>query len=247
VAAGGATAAERPNELSFEPASKARTELEIVTAGADLPHRTQHGTIGGRQCSPSEIEAYLPVLKSELARYPAGFLEKVGVRRIVLAGSLTFDGNPWSGIPVFEQRVLYLDAVRGSRQPDYQARLFHHELFHLIDFADDGVIDSDADWAALNPTRFRYGPGGENSQSTGSDVFTMRGKTAGFVTGYCESALEEDKAELFSCLMVMGEQTRRRAEGDGVVRRKMELLRKRLDAFSAGSSRVLFDRPGNPS
>jgi hypothetical protein len=216
--------------------------VPVVTSGLDLPHQTPHGVITGETCTAEELAPYLRMLKKELARYPAGMLQRVGIRKVLVAKRLNFCGQPWSGIPVFGERTLWLDAVRGRSLTGYQARLFHHELFHLIDNASRSDIHEDPAWAAVNPRGFRYGPGGENYQNTGRDVFAMSDARSGFVTGYAESALEEDKAELFSCLTTMPRETVRRAGRDSLVRRKIELLREQLDSFHPGAADALLGK-----
>ena len=217
----------------------ASSPVPVLSSGLSLPHRTRHGLIEGEQCEPAELAPYLTLLRRELSRYPEKLLRRAGIRRICVAKRLNFDGRPWTGIPVFEEGVLWLDAVRGRHVPNYQARLIHHELFHLIDKACRGDIRTDPDWASLNPGGFRYGPGGENYQNTGRDVFAMLDRTGGFLTGYSVSAVEEDKAEVFSCLAVLPAETARRASRDRVLAAKIELLRSELERFCPGSAAML--------
>ena len=70
--------------------------------------------------------------------------------------------------------------------------MFHHELFHLVDWKDDGVLYGDVEWAKLKPSSFRYGDGGVNMQND-SSLSLVTDKFPGFVTRYSTAGVEEDK------------------------------------------------------
>jgi hypothetical protein len=216
---------------------------EIVTAGLGLPRPTQWGYIDGRRASQEELAEYLPRLRRELALYPPEMFRRAGLRRVVVASGLTFNRRPWAGVPVFDSGDLILDASAGRDFPEYQARVIHHEFFHMIDYAERGTLRGDGEWEGLNPWLFRYGGGGERCRSSGRDVSDVRKRTNGFITGYAESAPEEDKAELFGCLMVRPSETARVAASDPVLAAKIALLRRRLDAFTPGGSSVIPSAP----
>ena len=197
-----------------------------------LPHAIVHGTVGGDECSADDAGEFEGMLRRELAKYPQDLLRRAKLQRVVLVRGLTFNGTPWAGVPDFASRTLYLEAVRGKGSPQYRERLLHHELFHMIDEAAHGTIRNDPEWKSLNPSAFRYA-------RTASTV-AASATAPGFITGYSQNAVEEDKAELFSCLVVMPAETSRRAAGDVVLARRFEVLRDRLHRFCPGAPAALF-------
>ena len=115
-----------------------------------------------------------------------------------------------------DRNTLLLD-VRA--EPDYLRRLLHHEVFHFVDFADDGIVLADRRWEALNRTGFSYGHGGRDMRAP--EATPMREDLPGFVSLHATSALEEEKAEIFAFMMARPDEMRRLAARDEVVAAKM--------------------------
>ena len=138
------------------------------------------------------------------------FLAKAGLRRVLFCDELREDRRPIPSLPNYNRTlILSLDDDR-----DYLARLFHHELFHFIDLADDGSVLRDPEWEKLNAPGFTYGLGGR----------MMRGPEAsaeppprGFVSGYGTASLEEDKAEIFAELIWAPQRFAARSRHDSIV------------------------------
>lgn len=179
-----------------------------------------HGTVTARPPSRAKLEAAKGALSKELARYPKGFLRKARLRRVVFCEDLEEGGRPIPSLPNYAATLL----VDADASPAFLARLVHHEVFHFVDFADDGLVVVDPAWEKLNPPDFRYEGGGravrdpEASAPTGPE---------GFVTRYATASLEEDKAEIFSWLMNDHALLAARARGDGVLAAKVA----RIDAI----------------
>jgi hypothetical protein len=143
---------------------------------------------------------------------------------------LTFESQRRGAIPDFENDILYLDVDQGSYDRFYQRRVLHHEFFHIVDWRDDRELYEDGKWRALNADSFHYRNGGFalQSASTAGDV---QDRDPGFLTCYSMSGVEEDKAELFSFLVVAPKLVGKRAERDRVLANKVARMKDLLAEF----------------
>lgn len=196
----------------------AGVEAMLPRAAFSLP--LSHGTVTARPPSRAKLEAAKGALAKELGRYPKGFLRKAKLRRVIFCEDLEEGGRSIPSLPNYASTLL----VDADASPAFLARLVHHEVFHFVDFADDGLVVVDPAWEKLNPADFRYEGGGrtirdpEASAPTGPD---------GFVTRYATASLEEDKAEIFSWLMNDHALLAARSRGDTVLAAKVA----RIDAI----------------
>ncbi len=191
----------------------------VFRFSADLGH-------GRVECSPPserKLREAMEALRVELGRYPPGVLRAARFRRVLACAGLTEAGSPIPSLPNVEQSLL-LDV---DAPVAYLRRLLHHEIFHFIDFADDSQLKRDPAWEALNEAGFVYGEGGRSMRQAGSARLTP--DLPGFVTLYATSALEEDKAELFACLMVYPQGVSEISRKDRIVAGKVRLLRAQVE------------------
>ena len=176
------------------------------------------------------LARYAPILESEFRRYPASFLRRVGLKRIVVGSRVRVEGQPRAAVPEFDRGLFWLDAEVGSRIPEYGRRALQHDFFHMVDRAMAPAAQGrDPAWAALNAKDFRYGIGGWWMQR--ANVGALRRDLPGFLTAYSTSATEEDKAEVFSHLVCDPAFVAERAAADPVLRTKVERLKASLAAF----------------
>lgn len=185
---------------------------------------TPYGDITGEGVSDAEVAAYRRFFDPEWRRYPPAVLRLSGLREVRFCRELAFAGQRRAAVPDFERDVLYLDVERGRHSPTYLRKVIHHELFHVLDWKDDGRLYEDPLWAALNPPGFRYGNGGVNAQNdAGGSV--LRHDLPGFLTTYSLAGVEEDKAEVFAHLMLDPEVVEERSRRDPVLRAKAQRIR----------------------
>jgi hypothetical protein len=227
--------ANRPADIRIDSAVaeySAKLSIPIIGSGVTFPVRTYHGQINGYDAGPAMVASYLPILASEWELYPRAAIEKSALRRIILCDGLTFAGQRRNAIPDFEHNDLYLDVARGRYDELYTRRVIHHEVFHIIDYRDDGELYADGRWAALNSTGFAYGTGGENAQND-SSASVMTNERPGFLNTYSMTGVEEDKAEVFANMIVNGKLLAERATADPVLHAKMQLMKELLAKFCA--------------
>ena len=148
---------------------------------------------GGFTAGPAgDADSAVKLVQAALERYPAGFADQWGPVEIILVGDLTgtesFAGGRYAG---FTQSIgdgwrMVLDADR------LNAGTIHHEIAHILDglLTEAGVL-TEADWMALCPGGFSYGP----EQALYPDFF---------VDEYAMTDLREDRARTFEEAMLQG-------------------------------------------
>lgn len=188
------------------------------------------GPITGTTPSFLQVVWYAPILKEELNKYPVSLVARTGLSRIVLVRDLTFAGQRRSAIPDWTRNILYLDVARAAFDTAYLRKTFHHEFFHLIDYRDDGLVYDDPSWAALNHAGVRYGSGGSQMQND-PRASVITDDSPGFLNRYSMQGVEEDKAEVFACLMEDPDFIRVRLSRDAVLASKVERMKALLKAF----------------
>ena len=149
-----------------------------------------------------------------LDRYPAEAFIKGGPRRIIICSALMRNGAGESGFANTLSDTVYLNA-------DFcESAVIHHEFFHVL--AAHGAAPDEHKWESLNSADFRYGSIHWNQASTASE------HPHGFASSYAMTALAEDTAETFSCMMSPSEQARPLMSDDLALRSKIEAVRKAL-------------------
>ncbi|MBW2459162.1 MAG: hypothetical protein JRI68_31990 [Deltaproteobacteria bacterium] len=174
---------------------RTRRGVEILHARTPFAVGLAHGPVAGHAADEGPLAAATVVLVDELSLLPRSFLERAGLRRVMLCAELREARRPIPSLPNYRNTLL-LDA---EASPSYLRRLIHHEVFHFADLADDGVVLADPGYRALTPPGFEYGSGGRTMRERSSSAFGEA--PAGFVSRYATSAIEEDKAEVFAFLM----------------------------------------------
>jgi hypothetical protein len=204
--------------------------IEIMTA--DVPDGGYFGQIHAADGRPRLINRYVAILNSEWSRYPPDLVKRAGIRRIILCEGLRLGDQLRAAIPDFESGDLYLDVARGSAAPGYQREVIHHELFHVIDLRDDGLLYADPAWSALNAPGFQYGNGGVSAQGDAWSA-VLNPNLAGFLNTYSMTGVEEDKAEIYANLIVNRKFVEAVAVRDAVVRAKVERMKGLMRGFSS--------------
>jgi hypothetical protein len=147
------------------------------------------------------------------------------------AGGLTLDGRG----------VILLDVGRTVPGRDNDLRhAIHHEMSHICDGAFSRDVGRDARWSRLNPIDCAYG--GEEVvralEVLGEDP-GGRPDTVGFLSHYAMASPREDRAEVFTAMMIHPEDLRTIADRDAIVRAKCQLLRSELVGWNPGFGKVL--------
>lgn len=202
-------------------AMQRETDVVPLLARGEFTLTLANGPLEGSPLSTERARTALAVVRHELDRYSPARLRAAGLRRIVLASDLRESGKLISSLPNVAGSLL----LDGSVPDAFLARLVHHELFHFFDFADEARHRENGAWTDENGL-FCYGEGGRSVRHARASE--LSDEMPGFLTRYAMSAVEEDKAEVFSLLMTRPDAVRGRAASDVVVRAKVRRLAEKL-------------------
>jgi hypothetical protein len=192
-----------------------------------------NGPVHGVAPRPARAAETKAIVTRELARYPRALLERVKLKGVVFADDLAEGENPIPSLPNVGG-LLLLDV--GSAERDL-VRVFHHEIYHFVDLADDGALTPDPAWDALNARGFAYGAGGRTLRAAWAAK--SADDLAGFVSGYATSAVEEDKAETFAFAVARPDTLRARLAEDPVLAAKAREIARRVGALDDSAPAAL--------
>lgn len=220
---------------SRAPATRSSAEVQIIL---ESPPASTWDVVTFEEIEPAAAEDYVAMVRREMGLYPPKFLEKSGLRAIVVVKDLKVSGQPRAVAPDPYKQVVYCDPTIGAHHPVYQRHALHHDFFHFLMGRWEGdMYFKDPQWIAICGPDVKWGAGGVNAQT--GDQYAMTHPAPGFVNRYSQSAVEEDMGEIFAILMVPEELERVEtwAEEDGVLRAKLDYI-PRLLARHVGEGSV---------
>jgi hypothetical protein len=200
--------------------------VEVVLPERSFQFESGDHTLTGDLVTAAAAEYALDTLAVELARYPASFLNRARLHRVLLCANLHEGSEAIPSLPNFHGTLL----VDVDADAPFLRRLVHHEVFHFADYADDDQLSRDPAWLALNDHYFVYGDGGRFVRDPGAGRFSA--EIPGFVSRYATSALEEDKAETFAMRMVAPREFAALLAEDPILRAKSAAIEAQLRRLS---------------
>jgi hypothetical protein len=180
-----------------------------------------------------KLRRYIVLFDHEFSKYPKIFLQKTRLKAVVFVKSLAFKTQLRTAIPDYGKEILLLDFIRGEHNIVYQQHVIHHEFYHMIEEEiNTNPYWKDPDWKDLNVPGIQYGQGGKTVQHN-SNVYELTHPEPGFINLYSQSAIEEDKAEIYAALFVTKEyeQVMRWTDEDRVLQKKTEYMKNFLKAL----------------
>jgi hypothetical protein len=187
------------------------------------------GRVTGRRPNRSDVSALLRALNSVLLRYPERFLHETRLAHCVLLCDLVKDGARTSAFVIPPVQTVVIDACGFS--PD----IFHHELFHLVDYRLHGTAEQPA-WSALDPNGAHYIGAARYAQLS---LAQLESAPAHFVSAYAQVSPTEDRAETFREWMSDPKRMQQSAAADSVIAAKARYILAELDQLASGSSIAL--------
>lgn len=217
------TARERLTQLAAEYG------IEIQVVAQDT--RLQRGgyDVTAHPVPDALLEEYEPLFEKEWRKYPVSLMAKVHLKRIVIGRDVRVHDQPRAAIPEFDPGWFWLDADINTRRPTYGSHALHHDFFHMIDQWDTPNGRNDPEWKKLNPPNTPDGPGGWNMQK--GNPGALRADLPGFITQYATSAIEEDKAEVYSHLITSPAFIAGRAALDPILAQKVARIKFLVESF----------------
>lgn len=212
--------------------------LQIIAADSSFCVESGRAFIRGEPPLADEVTQYVPLFIRQFYLYPPEFIRAASVKRVVLCMSLTCERAPRAGVPDLEGRTLYFDVCPPGSSRWYLRTVIHHETFHMFDYYDDQSF-TDLDWQSLNTPGFKYGS--EISKNEDPEAALFSSEHLGFLTSYSLIAVEEDKAVLFSHLIVDPRYVEQRAAADPVLHTKVTMMKRSLSAKCPEMDRAFWE------
>lgn len=199
--------------------------------------------------SEEDLVNFYQRLAKEMNVYQAGMLNAMGVDTIVIVNQLlveyiTNDNQKAYqarfAVPVFTQNTLVIDLNNDQKL----APTFHHEIFHLADFKDDGKVYEDSEWLRLNPPDFRYGNIADGGKNMRDPTFANQIIDPAFVNAYSTTGIEEDKAEIYSLMIRSPAYARERARLNQYFAAKVSKMKEIMGRVHPGFTNEFWDGLG---
>lgn len=185
------------------------------------------------------------MIGNEYSFYPADCLKQSKIEKVLITSGMVRNYQtdaqdvvvPVTAAPLFGQGTMVYDfglvkAVRSARAFNRYAftlRVINHEYFHYLDF-EMGLLNHDPSWLAINassPTQ--YGNGGDFDRSPNAGIWDS--SLVGYLDEYAESAMVEDRAEIFGGLTAHPFELDARIGTDQILARKVALLKSEIEQY----------------
>ena len=146
--------------------------------------------VRGRRPNRTDVLDGLRELDTVLLRYPERFTRATGFVRVIWLCDIVKDGAPVRGFALPAARAIVVDPTA------FDANMFHHEMFHMVDYRLHGSPGDQPAWDALNPRGAQY---------IGHAAYANELRRGGglghahphFISDYARAAPAEDRAETF--------------------------------------------------
>jgi hypothetical protein len=217
-----------------------RYDLDISAPAQSFSIPLEGGKVSGAPSDAESVNRYAQIFAKEFSLYPPAFVKKTKLKRVVFCEQLAYNAQFRAAVPDFYTNTLYLDVKRGADRGDYQRKVIHHDYFHMIDSEDDGLLYEDQAWAALNPEGFSYGDGGANAQHIATTA-QLTDKYPGFLNHYSTTGVEEDKAEMFTNMIIEPSYVLERIKSDRVLANKARCMKCLMKRFCSAMDEEFWD------
>jgi hypothetical protein len=140
---------------------------------------------------------YSNLLLAEMAKYPNGFFNKIGLSTIVIGKNLKYKNVYRASVPDNYSHILFI-GIRDDYTDVYLQHVFHHELNHYVEFSIWNNYRYDWDkWRSLFTGK---GGGGELAYQGGEDknAINYNPNLSGFLNSYSTLGQEEDRSEIIA-------------------------------------------------
>lgn len=225
---------------------EAEYDVQIVVDASKFPKQARNSyRIAASQASLADLKHFLPLFIYEWRLMPASLVRATKLKYIVFGTGFKLPSETMrrAAIPDYFQEAMFYDVRHSHIDPAgrlYFRTIVHHEFFHYIDFKDDGLVYEDVEWKKMNPPEFKYGRGGKYMRE--GNVGLVNSSTPGFITPYATSGVEEDKAEVYRCMMLNLWETELRCEDDPLLARKVARMKELVNAFCPDIDEAYWQR-----
>jgi len=213
--------------------------IEFVLDNPGFPIEAQDNrVVRGDSASLSQLQKYLPMFIEEWRLYPSSVMRRAQLTRVIITDDLNVSGYGFvSGFCDSKNRAIFYNffTFRLDEFEFYEKWMsvflrveIHHELFHFLDHRMRQDIYSDSTWEALNSPEFRY----KESVYYSDEPANVTSYFGGFISPYSRASIPEDKAEIFSRMILNLHEMECRGKDDAILAKKIDYLKKVLKEFS---------------
>ena len=176
-----------------------------------------NNNISCNKATKESLNKKFPLIKKNLEKYDAEFLERINLRFIVLCEDLYISEINTGGIPDHKKRTLILDLNFNEK---YFERVIHHEVFHIINDSFKNIFDEEI-LSNFNIKEFQYAECSTCSDRLGLNLYD---ETNGFLTEYSKSIPSEDMAEVYSFLITNKINIKNKSKKDLILFNKIKFI-----------------------
>lgn len=180
------------------------------------------------------LEKAILLFVQEISRYPAYFFRSANCRDIYFVQNLFYQQKPVDGIFSAGKNYIFYDTTRHSGNPQMIRHYIHHELYHMIASRHPFWKKHGPIWEALNRRGFSYHQ--KNTSHERNPINFSAPLEPGFITDYAMVSSEEDRAEVFACMMISQELglMEEWAQKDRILFNKVEMMKEFLKRLFNG-------------
>ena len=206
-------------------------ELTIITSPKLIDHKTWWYKL--EPVTENDINYYLPLLILELSLYSKNFFDKLKVKQIILCNSInlsTLNTEEYrAALPDYDYDIRGMVFSAKERKLKYIRNIIHNQIFHYYYFVDNGKFDNiDSSWEYFNPKGFYYG----NMETWNDNDLLDNDYNSNncFVSEYSKKSLANDRADIFSFMIISGIDINDLGKREGVFG-KCVIIKKMLEKF----------------
>jgi hypothetical protein len=144
---------------------------------------------------------YTNLILAEMAKYPDGFFEKIGLDTVVIGKNLKLHNSYRGAVPNNDSRKMFI-SIRADYADTYAKHTFHHEMNHYIEYY---IWDTYYyDWDQWRILYTGSDDGGILAYQDGTtSIYTPY--ISGFINKYSTYGQEEDRSEMMAWFLTENE------------------------------------------
>lgn len=180
----------------------------------------------------SILKKALFLFVQEISLYPKNFFRYARCRNIYFVQKLFYEQKPVDGLFSAGPNYIFYDYSRRHDNTQKIRHSIHHELYHMIGSKHPFWKERGAQWETLNRSGFSYGRKMKPRERNPVNFYAP--DEPGFITDYAMVSAEEDRAEMFACMMIPEEFRimKQWAQKDEILFKKSEMINEFLkEAF----------------
>lgn len=239
------------NKPSVESPKEEVDEVDVLrkqiqnTYGITIKYGKELGAYKPKRLKPTiledkeKIKKELNLINNELKKYPKGFFREFSGMPLTIYLVSSVPGNVFSG---FTDREFMSDIKITLTENYFFEYTLNHEIMHYIDaYLEIKMYPNNPydEYIALNPVGFNYGQ--VNKTYNYGNNGNIKG--AYFISDYAQSAVREDRAELFKNMITRVYKPAGMFDNNEVLQKKALIIDKQIrQYFKSASGTVYWDK-----